>query len=91
MLTGIDRLEAMEAIQKLPLRYSAAIEHRDVDAMASLFSPNARFGPYGNRNEEINFALIPIRASTSARRRAVSGEDRTGDANKLDVGLSNGS
>jgi hypothetical protein len=46
-LTGIDRLEAIEAIQKLPLKYSIAIEHRDVDAMAALFSPNARFGPYG--------------------------------------------
>jgi SnoaL-like domain len=47
MLTGIDRLEAIGAIQKLPLSYSVAIEHRDVDAMAALFSPNAHFGPYG--------------------------------------------
>jgi hypothetical protein len=47
MLKGIDRLEAIEAIQQLPLRYSVAIEHRDVDAMVALFSPNARFGPYG--------------------------------------------
>lgn len=31
----------------MPLRYAVAIEARDTDAMAGLFSPNARFGEFG--------------------------------------------
>lgn len=46
-MSGLDRLEALEAIRELPLRYAVAVEHRDVDAMAALFSPNARFGSFG--------------------------------------------
>lgn len=45
--SGIDRLLWSDEIRQLPLRYSVAIERRDVDAMAALFSPNARFGAWG--------------------------------------------
>jgi hypothetical protein len=45
---GLDRLLALEEIRALPLRYAAAIEARDVDAMAALFSPDARFGAWGD-------------------------------------------
>ncbi|MCF6390564.1 nuclear transport factor 2 family protein [Mycobacterium sp. MBM] len=49
-ITEDDRLEAMlarEEIRSLPIRYAAAVEARDVDAMAELFAPHARFGSYG--------------------------------------------
>lgn len=49
--TGLERLDAIEAIRTLPLRYAVAIEHRDVDAMAALFSPHARFGAWGQGEE----------------------------------------
>jgi hypothetical protein len=55
--SGVARLEALEAIRELPLRYSVAIEHRDVDAMASLFSPNARFGAWGQGEDGLR-ALV---------------------------------
>ena len=50
-LSGLDRLLALDEIRQLPLRYAVAIERRDVDAMASLFSPNARFGSWGQGEE----------------------------------------
>jgi uncharacterized protein (TIGR02246 family) len=43
----VDRLLAIEEIRTLALRYSAAIEARDVDAMAELFTADARFGSAG--------------------------------------------
>jgi hypothetical protein len=44
----LDRLLALEEIRRLPLLYAAAIERRDADAMAQLFSPRARFGRWGD-------------------------------------------
>ncbi|MDX1882241.1 nuclear transport factor 2 family protein [Mycolicibacterium sp. 120270] len=41
-------LLARDEIRQLPYHYAAAIESRDVDAMADLFSPNARFGEHGD-------------------------------------------
>ena len=41
-------LLARDEIRQLPLRYAAAIESRDIDAMADLFSPHARFGEHGD-------------------------------------------
>jgi hypothetical protein len=46
--SDVARLLALERIRSLPVRYSIAIERRDVDAMAALFSPNARFGSWGD-------------------------------------------
>lgn len=48
MSNALDELLARDEIRALPLRYAAAIEARDVDAMAELFSPNARFGDHGD-------------------------------------------
>jgi hypothetical protein len=44
---GLERLLALDEIRALPLLYAVAIERRDVDAMAALFSPNASFGTWG--------------------------------------------
>jgi hypothetical protein len=41
-------LLARDEIRQLPYHYAAAIESRDIDAMADLFSPHARFGEYGD-------------------------------------------
>ena len=41
-------LLARDEIRALPIRYAAAVEARDVDAMAELFAPTARFGAYGD-------------------------------------------
>lgn len=41
-------LLARDEIRDLPYHYAAAIESRDVDAMADLFSPHARFGEDGD-------------------------------------------
>jgi hypothetical protein len=38
---------AREEIRRLAYRYAAAIETRDVEAMAELYSPTARFGEFG--------------------------------------------
>lgn len=46
-MNDVERLLALDEIRTLPLRYAVAIEQRDIDAMASLFSPNARFGSWG--------------------------------------------
>lgn len=40
-------LVARDEIRRLPYRYAAAIESRDVESMVELFSPQARFGHYG--------------------------------------------
>lgn len=47
-LDQIALLLARDEIRQLPLRYAAAIESRDIDAMADLFSPDARFGDNGD-------------------------------------------
>jgi hypothetical protein len=45
--SAVSRLLDREEIRNLVLRYSVAIERRDADMMASLFSPSARFGRWG--------------------------------------------
>ncbi len=42
---------AREEIRQLPYRYAAAVETRDVEAMADLFVPHARFGDHGEGRE----------------------------------------
>ncbi len=45
---------AREEIRQLPYRYAAAVEARDIDAMAGLFVPHARFGEYGNGRDGLH-------------------------------------
>ena len=46
-LSDLDRLVALDEIRRLPIRYAKAVEQRDADAMAALFTADARFGEYG--------------------------------------------
>jgi hypothetical protein len=40
----IDRLESLAAIQQLAVRYAAAVDSRDLDALVALFSPDVQVG-----------------------------------------------
>jgi hypothetical protein len=51
--TEIRDLLAKEEIRQLPYRYAAAIETRDIAAMAELFVPHARFGDHGEGPEAL--------------------------------------
>jgi uncharacterized protein (TIGR02246 family) len=48
---AVSTLVARDEIRQLPYRYAAAIEARDTDAMAELFSPHARFGEFGDGSD----------------------------------------
>ena len=47
----VEMMLAREEIRQLPYRYAAAIESRDVDAMVDLYSPDSRFGEYGEGHD----------------------------------------
>ena len=64
MTPEVDRLVALEAIRTLPLRYAAAIERRDVDAMVDLFSPAARFGRWGDGEAGLRSLMAEMMASS---------------------------
>ena len=40
----LDRLESIEEIRQLVARYALAIDTRDLEALAGLFSPSVRIG-----------------------------------------------
>lgn len=40
----LDRLDSLAAIGQLPARYGAAVDSRDIEALAALFSPEIRMG-----------------------------------------------
>lgn len=46
-LSAVDRWVATEEIRRLALRYADAVDRRDIDALAALYRPDARFGPHG--------------------------------------------
>ncbi|WP_232007267.1 nuclear transport factor 2 family protein [Mycobacterium intermedium] len=48
---------AREEIRQLAYRYAAAIETRDVEAMADLFVPHARFGEYGGGRDGLRLLM----------------------------------
>ncbi len=61
---SVSDLLAREAIRQLPVRYAAAIEARDVHAMADLYVPHARFGSYGIGPEGLERLMSESLAST---------------------------
>jgi hypothetical protein len=50
---ALDALLARDDIRELPLRYAAALNRGDVEAMVELFAPGARFGRYGEGHEAL--------------------------------------
>lgn len=63
-IDGVAGLLARDEIRELPLRYAAAIERRDVAAMAELFSPRARFGDYGDGPDGLRALMADSLADT---------------------------
>jgi uncharacterized protein (TIGR02246 family) len=57
---------AREEIRQLPYRYAAAIEARDVDAMAALFAPHARFGHHGQGPDGLRGMMASVDQSVFA-------------------------
>jgi hypothetical protein len=61
-MSDVDRqlakLWSLNEIRELPYKYAAAIESRDVDAMAELFSPSARFGSYGDGPDGLRRLMV---------------------------------
>lgn len=46
-LTAIERVVARDEIRQLAFAYADAVDRRDLDLLASLYRPDARFGQYG--------------------------------------------
>lgn len=46
-MSAIDRVVATDEIRRLAYRYADAVDRRDVDALASLYRADARFGTHG--------------------------------------------
>jgi hypothetical protein len=47
LLARIDRIEAIQAIQQLPIRYALAVDGRDIDAWVALFIEDVDCGTAG--------------------------------------------
>ncbi|MDG5485948.1 nuclear transport factor 2 family protein [Mycolicibacterium gadium] len=52
------KLLSLNEIRELAYKYAAAVESRDVDAMAKLFSPSARFGSYGDGPDGLRRLMV---------------------------------
>ncbi len=50
-MTAIERAVARDEIRQLAFAYADAIDRRDLDLLASLYRPDARFGEYGEGAE----------------------------------------
>ena len=50
-MSSIDRVVATEEIRRLAYRYADALDRRDIDGLAALYRPDARFGEHGEGPE----------------------------------------
>lgn len=55
----IDRLESHAAIQQLAIRYALAVDGRDVEAWASLFTPDVDCGRHGRGRDALKGVIAP--------------------------------
>ena len=46
-MTAVERVVARDEIRQLAFAYADAVDRRDLDLLASLYRPDARFGQYG--------------------------------------------
>ncbi|OBK35328.1 hypothetical protein A5658_07830 [Mycobacterium sp. 1245111.1] len=51
-------LLARDRIRALPIRYAAAVEARDINAMVQLYSPTAHFGAYGQGHDALRRLML---------------------------------
>ena len=66
LATRIDRLEALAAIQQLPIRYALAVDGRDIDTWVNLFVPDVRCGRHGSGREVLR-SIIEVSLKTFYR------------------------
>ena len=59
VLARIDRIEAMQAIQQLPIRYALAVDGRDLDAWVSLFVEDVHCGRHGAGRAALRSVIEP--------------------------------
>ena len=59
----IDRIESVQAIQQLPIRYAMAVDGRDVDAWVELFVEDVDCGRYGNGRAALKSFIAPTLAN----------------------------
>jgi hypothetical protein len=57
LLSRIDRIESMLAIQQLPIRYALAVDGRDIDAWIGLFVEDVDCGPAGKGREALRTTI----------------------------------
>jgi len=55
----IDRIESMQAIGQLPIRYALAVDGRDIDAWLALFVEDVDCGRRGRGREALRSYIVP--------------------------------
>jgi hypothetical protein len=58
-LARIDRIEAMQAIQQLAIRYALAVDGRDIEAWLALFVEDVNCGRHGTGREALRGVIEP--------------------------------
>ena len=59
LLQRIDRLESLQAIQQLPIRYALAVDGRDLDAWVGLFVEDVNCGRHGTGRAVLRALIEP--------------------------------
>lgn len=59
LLARIDRIESMQAIGQLPIRYALAVDGRDLDAWTALFVEDVHCGRHGNGRNVLRTLIEP--------------------------------
>lgn len=59
----IDRIEAMQAIQQLPIRYALAVDGRDIDGWVGLFVEDVDCGRFGKGRDALKSFIAPTVAN----------------------------
>ena len=59
LLARIDKIESMQAIQQLPIRYALAVDGRDLDAWVSLFVEDVYCGRHGSGRAALRGVIEP--------------------------------
>ena len=59
LLARIDRMESMQAIQQLPIRYALAVDGRDLDAWVGLFVEDVNCGRHGSGRVALRAVIEP--------------------------------
>jgi hypothetical protein len=59
LLARLDRIESMQAIQQLPMRYALAVDGRDLDIWVGLFVEDVNCGRHGTGREALRAVIEP--------------------------------